>query len=192
MPRLVAASWRCAALVTAAPPASRRRPRQVGRDRLLARCRSSTSRASPRTRSGTSTSTASSRASTARTPSSSSRPATTSAIPLDVYLRERYNHIGDITWDKREGGRVLLPLECFLPFFGNICRTGSIGVADPETLAVALLREARPGLHRQGDVGRGVAERQAAVDLERQRRRPARLRSRTDRAAQRGAGRARC
>jgi hypothetical protein len=57
-----------------------------------------------------------------------------SAIPLDVYLRERYNHIGDLTWDKREGGRLLLPLECYLPFFGNICKTGSIAVADPETL----------------------------------------------------------
>ena len=29
---------------------------------------------------------------------------------------------------------MLLPLECFFPFIGNICRTGSIGVADPETL----------------------------------------------------------
>ena len=57
-----------------------------------------------------------------------------SGIPVDVYLREGYNHIGDITWDKREGGRVLLPLECFLPFFGNTCKTGSIGVADPDTL----------------------------------------------------------
>jgi hypothetical protein len=58
-----------------------------------------------------------------------------SGIPVDVYLREGYNHIGDITWDKREGGRLLLPLECFIPFFGNTCKTGSIGVADPETLA---------------------------------------------------------
>jgi hypothetical protein len=57
-----------------------------------------------------------------------------SEIPVDVYLREGYNHIGDITWDKREGGRVLLPLECFIPFFGNTCKTGSIAVADPETL----------------------------------------------------------
>jgi hypothetical protein len=57
-----------------------------------------------------------------------------SEIPLDVYLREGYNHIGDITWDKREGGRVLLPLECFIPFFGNTCKTGSIAVADPQTL----------------------------------------------------------
>jgi hypothetical protein len=57
-----------------------------------------------------------------------------SGIPADVYLREGYNHIGDITWDKREGGRLLLPLECFIPFFGNTCKTGSIGVADPATL----------------------------------------------------------
>jgi hypothetical protein len=55
-------------------------------------------------------------------------------IPADVNDRERYNHIGDITWDKREGGRVLLPLECYFPFIGNFCGTGSIGVADAETL----------------------------------------------------------
>jgi hypothetical protein len=58
-----------------------------------------------------------------------------SGIPVDVFLREGYNHIGDLTWDKREGGRLLLPLECFIPFFGNTCKTGSIGVADPGTLA---------------------------------------------------------
>jgi hypothetical protein len=58
-----------------------------------------------------------------------------SGIPVDVFLREGYNHIGDLSWDKREGGRLLLPLECFIPFFGNTCKTGSIGVADPETLA---------------------------------------------------------
>jgi hypothetical protein len=57
-----------------------------------------------------------------------------SPIPDDVNQREGYNHIGDITWDKREGGRVLLPLECFFPFIGNFCRTGSIGVADAQTL----------------------------------------------------------
>jgi hypothetical protein len=55
-------------------------------------------------------------------------------IPADVNARERYNHVGDITWDKREGGRVLLPLECYFPFFGNFCGTGSIGVADDDTL----------------------------------------------------------
>ena len=55
-------------------------------------------------------------------------------IPADVNERERYNHIGDITWDRQENGRILLPLECFFPFIGNFCRTGSIGVADPETV----------------------------------------------------------
>jgi hypothetical protein len=55
-------------------------------------------------------------------------------IPADVNQREGYNHIGDITWDRHEGGRILLPMECFFPFIGNFCRTGSIGVADPDTL----------------------------------------------------------
>src|SRR5215210_6778434 len=36
-------------------------------------------------------------------------------IPPDVHLREGYNHVGDISWDRREGGRVLLPLECYVP-----------------------------------------------------------------------------
>jgi hypothetical protein len=55
-------------------------------------------------------------------------------IPPDVNQREGYNHIGDITWDRHEHGRILLPLECFFPFLGNFCHTGSIGVADPETV----------------------------------------------------------
>lgn len=56
------------------------------------------------------------------------------AIPPDVAQREGYNHIGDLTWDAGEGGRVLLPLECFHFALGNFCGTGSIGVADPTTL----------------------------------------------------------
>jgi hypothetical protein len=56
------------------------------------------------------------------------------AIPLGVAAQEFYNHIGDLTWDSREGGRLLLPLECFYVGAGNICKTGSIGVADPVTL----------------------------------------------------------
>jgi hypothetical protein len=59
------------------------------------------------------------------------------AIPPAVFAAEGYNHIGDITFDRAEGGRVLLPLECYVPGGpdgGNTCRTGSIGVADPETL----------------------------------------------------------
>jgi hypothetical protein len=62
-------------------------------------------------------------------------------IPPDVHAREQYNHIGDIAWDAREGGRILLPMECYYPRAApgqddpnNTCRTGSFGVADPETL----------------------------------------------------------
>ena len=55
-------------------------------------------------------------------------------IPGDVIQRDHYNHIGDISWDKRDGGRVLLPLECYFPGLGNFCHTGSIGVADAQTL----------------------------------------------------------
>jgi hypothetical protein len=62
-------------------------------------------------------------------------------IPPDVHARENYNHIGDIAWDAREGGRILLPMECYYPRAApgqddpnNTCNTGSIGVADPNTL----------------------------------------------------------
>ena len=54
-----------------------------------------------------------------------------------MHLSEGYNHIGDITWDGQEGGRILLPLECYVPGGpngGNPCGHGSIGVADPGTL----------------------------------------------------------
>jgi hypothetical protein len=57
------------------------------------------------------------------------------AIPPAVTEAEGYNHIGDPTWNPREGGRVLLPMECFTPGVGNTCGTGAIGVADPSTLA---------------------------------------------------------
>jgi hypothetical protein len=59
-------------------------------------------------------------------------------IPPDVHLREGYNHLGDISWDRREGGRILLPLECYVPGGpngGNPCLHGSIGVAGPGSLA---------------------------------------------------------
>jgi hypothetical protein len=58
-----------------------------------------------------------------------------SVIPASVKALEGYNHVGDIGY---EGGRVLLPLECYTPGGpngGNTCGTGSIGVADPGTLA---------------------------------------------------------
>ena len=62
---------------------------------------------------------------------------TDDVIPPDVQLGEGYNHIGDIAWDGQEGGRVLLPLECYVPGGpngGNPCQHGSIGVADPGSL----------------------------------------------------------
>jgi hypothetical protein len=55
-------------------------------------------------------------------------------IPPDVAAGEQYNHIGDIGFDRAEGGRVILPLECYYPPQGNTCNTGSFGVADPATL----------------------------------------------------------
>jgi len=57
------------------------------------------------------------------------------AIPPSVTAAEGYNHVGDVGY---QGGRVLLPLECYTPGGpngGNTCGTGSIGVADPATLA---------------------------------------------------------
>ena len=57
------------------------------------------------------------------------------AIPPAVTQAEGYNHIGDPTWNPGEGGRVLLPLECYTPGVGNTCGTGAFGVADPATLA---------------------------------------------------------
>jgi hypothetical protein len=60
------------------------------------------------------------------------------AIPPTVFAAEGYNHMGDLTWDAAEGGRVLLPLECYYPNRpgdANSCHTGSIGVADAGTLA---------------------------------------------------------
>ena len=62
---------------------------------------------------------------------------TDNVIPTDVSNGEGYNHIGDIAFDTREGGRVLLPMECYSPGAkpsANTCGTGSIAVADPNTL----------------------------------------------------------
>jgi hypothetical protein len=59
-----------------------------------------------------------------------------SALTPDL-TAQGFNHIGDLTWDAREGGRLLLPLECYVPGqpnAGNTCGRGAIGVADPATL----------------------------------------------------------
>lgn len=58
-------------------------------------------------------------------------------VPPEVHATEHYDHIGDISWDPAEGGRILLPMECYYPVpstDGNPCKHGSIGVADPATL----------------------------------------------------------
>ena len=59
------------------------------------------------------------------------------AIPPAVSAAFGFNHIGDLTWDAAEGGRLILPLECFTPGRpngGNTCGQGAFGVADPVTL----------------------------------------------------------
>jgi hypothetical protein len=57
------------------------------------------------------------------------------AIPDAVTSTEGYNHIGDLTWNPGEGGRVILPMECYDPGTGqNTCGTGAFGVANPATL----------------------------------------------------------
>src|SRR4051794_8621759 len=59
-------------------------------------------------------------------------------IAPDVTARFGFHHVGDPTWDRREGGRLLLPMECFTPGApngGNTCGLGMFGVADPATLA---------------------------------------------------------
>jgi hypothetical protein len=64
--------------------------------------------------------------------------ANSAIFPPDVAAAERYDHIGDLTSDRAEGGRLLLPLECYRaggPNRGNHCGTGSIAVASPTTLA---------------------------------------------------------
>jgi hypothetical protein len=59
-----------------------------------------------------------------------------SALTLDL-TAQGFNHIGDLAWDAREGGRLLLGLECYVPGQpngGNTCGRGAIGVTDPATL----------------------------------------------------------
>ena len=56
-------------------------------------------------------------------------------IPPEVHARENYNHIGDLSY---HDGKLYLPLECYYPpVLGNTCKTGSIGVADADTLEFA-------------------------------------------------------
>jgi hypothetical protein len=53
-----------------------------------------------------------------------------------------FDHIGDPTFDRSRGGRLILPLECYVPGApknGNTCGRGAFGVADPRTLVFRYL-----------------------------------------------------
>jgi len=58
-------------------------------------------------------------------------------IPTDLRHTIGYNHIGDPTWLGGEGGRIVLPMECFDPSANptNTCGKGAFGIADAHTLA---------------------------------------------------------
>jgi hypothetical protein len=58
-------------------------------------------------------------------------------IPPDLEAATGFNHIGDPTYDRSEGGRLLAPMECYHPDqpVANTCGFGGIGVVDPATLA---------------------------------------------------------
>jgi hypothetical protein len=96
---------------------------------------------------------------------------TLNVIPAEVTSREGYNHIGDLTWDAAEGGRLLLPLECYLPGAPNgpnTCKTASIGVADPVTLRWRLAARPVRGAgrdHHPGSLEHLFGERGGAVAL---------------------------
>ncbi|MEN3281474.1 MAG: hypothetical protein V7607_2614 [Solirubrobacteraceae bacterium] len=57
-------------------------------------------------------------------------------IPSDVTVAEGWNHLGDLSFDRGSGGRLLVPLECYYPGAPdpNTCKTGGIGVIDPVSL----------------------------------------------------------
>ena len=58
-------------------------------------------------------------------------------IPTDLRRDIGYNHIGDPTWLDGEGGRIVLPMECFNPSANpsNTCGKGAFGIANVQTLA---------------------------------------------------------
>ena len=114
---------------------------------------------------------------------------TADVIPPDVHTSEGYNHIGDISWDRAEGGRVLLPLECYVPGGpngGNPCLHGSIGVADPGTLQWRYYVKLDPAEIPKAMWNEVSPDGTLRVDLER--RRPARLPRGRHLARQRRAG----
>lgn len=59
-------------------------------------------------------------------------------FPPAVAAAAGFNHIGDPTYDASEGGRLLVPLECYVPGKpngGNTCGIGGVAVVDPTSLA---------------------------------------------------------
>jgi phage tail protein X len=56
-------------------------------------------------------------------------------IPASVTSAQGWNHLGDLSYDGTSGA-VLVPLECYYPGLSdpNTCKTGGIGVIDPQTL----------------------------------------------------------
>jgi hypothetical protein len=61
----------------------------------------------------------------------------TARVDSALVAGEPFNHIGDLEFDPRENGRLLLPLECYDPAHtpSNTCGIGAVGVADPATFA---------------------------------------------------------
>ncbi len=59
------------------------------------------------------------------------------AIPKELTKSIGYDHVGDPTWLNGEGGRIVLPMECYKPNAdpSNTCGKGAFGIADPQTLA---------------------------------------------------------
>jgi hypothetical protein len=69
------------------------------------------------------------------------------ALPWAFQQATAYNHIGDISWDAAEGGRLLLPMGCQYPKAGqdpNTCRRVAIGVADPVGLTLRYYVQLEP------------------------------------------------
>ena len=81
------------------------------------------------------------------------------AIPPQIVARDGFDHIGDPTWDPGDGGRLILPLECYrfgAPNGGNTCGRGGFAVLsrdlrwrlrvllDPLEIAKAMWAEVSP------------------------------------------------
>lgn len=61
--------------------------------------------------------------------------AVTPAIPASVTAADKYNHVGAIGYSARDGGEVLLPMECYDTSTSvNCADTGAVGVAAPVSL----------------------------------------------------------